>query len=181
MIEDVDMDEDVDDVVLDYKCGKERLTFKSFPQAIKSMSIKTVAQLDWKADPDNDDGGVDSSDSVFYNQLVRWTELNLTEGFTSLLRSVRSVSRTLPLVVFNQHKIFEVLKHHAERRDALYLEPVYQLLCGLAQDVQDDFLTNFYPQCIAMIADTSRLKEEPDILKSCFESFNQIVKIFHVS
>ena len=150
-------------------CTEERSTrsFKSFPQAVQEVNIKSVPHLEI-AD--------DDSKSVFYSKLDHWNDLNLTEGFHQLLKSVRDSCRTLPMVVFNQDKLFEILQCHAEKNDPMYLEPVYQLICALAQDIQADFLDKFYPSVVKMVAKTSYLKDAA-VLKSCFESFNQIIKV----
>ena len=37
-------------------------------------------------------------------------------------------------------QIFEELKSHVSKYDPLYLEPLYDLLTGLAQDVQYEFV-----------------------------------------
>ena len=48
-------------------------------------------------------------------------------------------------LVFQSHElqmfqIFEELKSHVAKYDPLYLEPLYDLLTGLAQDVQYEFV-----------------------------------------
>ena len=108
---------------------KPRPVFQSFPQAVGKINIKTVAQIDprFAASEDPHD---DESDSVFHNMLVHWSELDLSEGFGSILRKVRSLSRTLAMTVYNGDRIFTCLKEHAldkERPLELYLESLYQV------------------------------------------------------
>ena len=108
---------------------KPRPVFQSFPQAVGKINIKTVAQIDprFAASEDPHD---DESDSVFHNMLVHWSELDLSEGFGSILRRVRSLSRTLAMTVYNGDRIFACLKEHAldkERPLELYLESLYQV------------------------------------------------------
>ena len=52
---------------------------------------------------------------------------------------------------------------------------LYQLMTGLAQDLQTDFLVKYYDDLMVVVASNSHLKDA-DVLKACFESFNQIVK-----
>ena len=82
----------------------------------------------------------------------------MSEGFNELLKAVKSFS-TLPMVIFNQEKIFEILKSHIERHDPLYLEPLFDLMTGMAQDLQHSFV-KYYPDFIRLVADTSRLTKK---------------------
>ena len=154
---------------------KPRPVFQSFPKAVAATSIKTVAQLETRFSATEHDV---ESDSVFFNMLVHWSELDLSEGFGSILRIVRNLCRSLAMTVFNQDKIFTCLKTHAMEKDKpvdLYLESLYQLMTGLAQDLQTDFLNKYFDQLIEMVAVNSHLKDA-QVLKNCFESFNQIIK-----
>ena len=123
LMEDIEEEEDMMNQI------KPRPVFQSFPQAVGKINIKTVAQIDprFAASEDPHD---DESDSVFNNMLVHWSELDLSEGFGSILRRVRSLSRTLAMTVYNGDRIFACLKEHAldkERPLELYLESLYQV------------------------------------------------------
>ena len=104
-------------------------------------------------------------------------------------------------------QIFEELKSHVSKYDPLYLEPLYDLLTGLAQDVQYEFVKvrirclfqialilklridqqywenvyfqfQFYPDYIELIADsTKNTKSNALAIKAAFDSLNQVIKI----
>ena len=152
----------------------KRVSFESFPRKVQQLTLNAIPSSEIDDISLADDKCANAS--IFYTKLVHWDELNMSQGFTELKRAVHKFSN-LPMVIFNQHKILEQLTCQIKKQDPLCLEPLYDLMTGVAQDVQSDFI-KFYPIFIQLIADTSRLaKNNAFAIKAAFDSLNQVIKI----
>jgi U3 small nucleolar RNA-associated protein 20 len=81
----------------------------------------------------------ETTESFFKAALEKWVELNLSTTFTLFTREITPLSESLPIILHNQDKIFEVLYIYIDKRDALALEPLLDLLAQLAHDLGANF------------------------------------------
>ena len=71
--------------------SKRRVRFQTFSSQMKEVSVTQLPLGSHTRD-------LDGLQSASYSKLEYWNELNLTRGFNELLRSIRGIGRTLPVV-----------------------------------------------------------------------------------
>lgn len=77
--------------------------------------------------------------SYFQTAFEKWIELNLTATFTQFAKDVRPLSESLPLILHHKDQVFELLYSYIDKRDALALEPLLDLLAQFAHDLGAEF------------------------------------------
>lgn len=81
----------------------------------------------------------ETTKSFFKNSFDNWVELNLSGTFTLFVREAGPLCQSLPMIVHNKDRIFEILHAHIDKRDVLALEPLLDLLAQFAHDLGATF------------------------------------------
>lgn len=150
--------------------GKKRHHFVSFPSEAAQLNLTPVSSAirEVWADPDS------PTTSIFHSRMQHWSDLNLSESFGKFSKGVNNFS-SLPLVIHNKDKIFQKMKETILEKDELCLESMYDLCAAFALDLQQDFRP-YLDDFIELVADSAKLKNA-QIIKSCFDSLNQVIKM----
>jgi len=114
--------------------------FESFNQRIAKLDIDPIRRR--RRNEDRDDY-VQESSSYFKASLDRWKDLNLSENFTSFTQEVEPMCSSLPQLLHYNQRIFDLLESYIEKRDALSLEPLLDLLNKFAHDLGVRFEDHF--------------------------------------
>lgn len=78
-------------------------------------------------------------ESFFKSALDKWVDLNLSTTFKLFLREARPLCQSLPMVVHNKDRIFDILHSYIGKKDVLALEPLLDLLAQFAHDLGATF------------------------------------------
>lgn len=84
----------------------KRVSFKSFPRSVEQLTLNSLTSSETAPVLLEDD--TSANVSIFYSKLLHWEELNLSQGFTELVRGLRKFSN-LPLVIWNQNEVWHLI------------------------------------------------------------------------
>lgn len=105
--------------------------------------------------------------SYFHNGLERWSELNISKGFTSFKREVLSMSESLPQILHFEERIMQSLVTHIEVQDRESLEPLLDLLTAFAHDLGVRF-EKHYQKSLDMLLAIAGRKQDVDVIEWTF-------------
>lgn len=111
--------------------------FESFNERVAKLNIDPVRR---SADLD-----ADMNDATSYLQtgLMHWKDMNLSENFTNFVRQLEPVCDSLALILHHHDDIMKMLAIYIEKKDALSLEPLLDLLGRFAHDLGVRFESHF--------------------------------------
>ena len=111
--------------------------FESFNERVAKLNIDPVRR---SADLD-----ADINDATSYLQigLIHWKDMNLSENFTNFVRQLEPVCDSLALILHHHDDIMKMLAVYIEKKDALSLEPLLDLLGRFAHDLGVRFESHF--------------------------------------
>lgn len=111
--------------------------FESFNERIAKLNVDPVRR--------SHDLDADMNDTTSYLQigLMHWKDINLSENFTNFVRQLEPVCDSLALVLHHQDDIMKMLATYIEKKDALSLEPLLDLLGRFAHDLGVRFESHF--------------------------------------
>lgn len=111
--------------------------FESFNQRVAKLNIDPLRR---SGDPD-----VDINDTTSYLQtgLTKWKDMNMSENFTNFVRQLAPVCDSLAHILHHHQDIMTMLATYIEKRDALSLEPLLDLLGRFAHDLGVRFESHF--------------------------------------
>ncbi len=171
--------------------GSRRTSFQTFHQRMEEMSVPRVHlgfQHTTFADAaDNVDGidVVDLATSNFGTALLKWRELNMSENFAKLSRKAMRAGCNLKQVVHNRDVIAADLEeaskveseedNQQESGHHLHLEPVLELWCALAKDLQQDF-SPYFGRYVDVVVPAMSLKA-PEVIRAGFVGLNETLKV----
>jgi U3 small nucleolar RNA-associated protein 20 len=81
----------------------------------------------------------ETTKSFFKSSFDKWVELNLSTTFTQFVREARPLCDSLPLILHNKDRLFDVLHTYIDKRDVLAVEPLLDLLSQFAHDLGATF------------------------------------------
>ena len=139
-------------------------TFEPFTRRIARLKIDPVHAIQ-RRQP-NDDGS-DLSQSFFGAALDEWTELNLSQTFTSFQSRVGPLCENLPQLLYHADEISGLLVEHIQRKDALALEPLLSLTAHFAHDLDRGFEKHF-GSITSLVADVAASHDSPEVIEWCF-------------
>lgn len=111
--------------------------FESFNERVAKFNIDPVRR--------NHDLDADMNDTTSYLQigLVHWKDMNMSENFTNLVRQLEPLCDSLALILHHHDDIMKMLATYIEKKDALSLEPLLDLLGRFAHDLGVRFESHF--------------------------------------
>ncbi|EHY60146.1 U3 snoRNP protein [Exophiala dermatitidis] len=138
--------------------------YESFTKRISRLKIDPVHTVE-RRKPSNVD--TDLTQSFFRTALDEWSELNLSQTFTSFLNKVNPLSENLPQLLHHADTIFDLLVQHIEKKDELALEPLLSLLAHLAHDIGQRF-EQYFSRTVVLVADVAATHSSAEVIEWCF-------------
>ena len=111
--------------------------FESFNQRVAKLNIDPLRR---SHDPDV---GMDDTTSYLQIGLTKWRDMNMSENFTNFVRELEPVCDSLAHILHYHEDIMKILATYIEKRDALSLEPLLDLLGRFAHDLGVRFEPHF--------------------------------------
>ncbi|KAL4612676.1 hypothetical protein GN956_G22842 [Arapaima gigas] len=120
-----------------YHRSENTFRFQTFSERLANVNIDVIHRIDRTASYDEE------VETYFFEGLMKWRDLNLTEHFTSFVNEVLHKCQSFNLLVFHQNSIVESLKSHLRVKNSLAYQPLLDLIVQLARDLQTDFYPHF--------------------------------------
>ncbi|KAL2045037.1 hypothetical protein N7G274_002812 [Stereocaulon virgatum] len=114
--------------------------FEPFNQRIAKLNVDPIRRR--RRDEVKEDE-LQASSSYFRVSLDRWQDLNLSGTFTNFVGEVEPLCSSLPQLLHYSQRIFDILASNIEKRDAVSLEPLLDLLSNFAHDLGVRFERHF--------------------------------------
>lgn len=123
---------------------------------------------------------VDSSTESFFKQSAEhWNELNLAARYTDFIRKCSPLAQTLPMILYNADKIFELLETACLEADEHSAQSLLDLLVNFARDLGADF-EPYYERtltvCLRLIEKYQKTDEKLVIVESAFNCLAYVFK-----
>uniref|UniRef100_A0A0C9R5L4 UTP20 protein n=1 Tax=Fopius arisanus TaxID=64838 RepID=A0A0C9R5L4_9HYME len=145
--------------------------FKKFSERISEIDVDVFHRVVHKNEEFSDDE--ESLETNFHKTLQKWNVLNLTEGYKSFRKEVQQVV-TLPQLLKHKQEVIDSLTKYLKMKNAVFLQPILDLVVAVAKDLQRDFYEHF-PHFLAIIIDLLSTKD-PDILEYSFTTLAYLFK-----
>ena len=68
----------------------------------------------------------EETETFFFECLEKWSDLNLTEGYTKFCRQLGREVQSLPQLMLHRDDIIDLLYQHIHPDNVLYLEPLLE-------------------------------------------------------
>ncbi|KAJ8261988.1 hypothetical protein GJAV_G00160830 [Gymnothorax javanicus] len=120
-----------------YHKSENTFRFLTFSERLANVNIDVIHRIDRTGSYDEE------VETYFFEGLMKWRDLNLTDHFTTFLKEVINKSQSFNLLVFHQQSVVESLKTHLGVRGSLAYQPLLDLVVQLARDLQADFYPHF--------------------------------------
>lgn len=142
--------------------------FVTFSERLAKVNIDVIHRIDRTG------SYAEEVETYFYEALIKWKDLNLTEHFTTFFREVSSKSQSFNMLVFHQNTIVESLKTHLSAKNNMAYQPLLDLVIQLARDLQMDFYPHFsdFFIIITSILDT----QDTEVLEWAFTCLSYLYK-----
>jgi U3 small nucleolar RNA-associated protein 20 len=154
--------------------SSRRHHFESFNQRIAKLSIDPIRRVR-RIDVAKDD--LDSATSYFKTGLTHWRDLNLSENFTAFVRDVEPLCDSLPHILHFEEKIVDTLVEYMEKKDALSLEPLLDLVARLAHDLGVRFESHFL-RVVTLVAMVASNSSDVEVIEWSFTCLAWLFKYF---
>lgn len=149
-------------------------TYVSFTDRVASIRIDPIRRSEGKRNAVDSD-----ADSFFKNALDRWNEINLAAKYTTFAQKCAPLSLSLPMIIYNSDKIFDMLESACLETDEHSVEPLLDLLVNLARDLGSDF-EPYYERslkiCLYLIETFQRDDSKVFIVENAFNSLAYLFK-----
>ncbi|EHB06649.1 Small subunit processome component 20-like protein [Heterocephalus glaber] len=142
--------------------------FLTFAERLGNVNIDIIHRIDRTASYDEE------VETYFFEGLLKWRELNLTEHFGKFYKEVIDKCQSFNQLVYHQNEIVQSLKTHLQVRNSFAHEPLLDLVVQLARDLQTDFYPHF-PDFFVTV--TSLLEtQDTELLEWAFTSLSYLYK-----
>ncbi|XP_043092950.1 small subunit processome component 20 homolog [Puntigrus tetrazona] len=111
--------------------------FITFSERLAKVNIDVIHRIDRSGSYSEE------VETYFFEALLKWKDLNLTEHFKIFFQEVSSKSQSFNMLVFHQNAIVESLKSHLSVKNSMAVQPLLDLVVQLARDLQMDFYPHF--------------------------------------
>ena len=138
--------------------------FETFNQRIAKLKIDPIRRRHHNEVAEHD---VQETSSFLKVSLDRWKDLNLSETFTSYTREIEPLGSSLPQILHNNQRIFDTLIFYIEKRDALSLEPLLDLLSCFAHDIGVRFEDHF-SRAVTLVASLAARHGDVEVIEWSF-------------
>lgn len=142
--------------------------FLTFAERLGNVNIDIIHRIDRTASYDED------VETYFFEALLKWRELNLTEHFGKFYKEVIDKCQSFNQLVYHQNEIVHSLKTHLQVRNSFAYQPLLDLVVQLARDLQTDFYPHFedFFLTITSILET----QDTELLEWAFTSLSYLYK-----
>lgn len=124
-----------------------RHKFQSFKDRINDIKIDPHSKIGTRSHDY-------ASSSFFITTIDHWREINVSANFVECLDYLEPLSGSLPSIIHNSNKIFDVLELYIRRSDHYSLQPLLEALTQFIHDLGPDFMC-FYPRYLKIIIHVS--------------------------
>ncbi|KEF52162.1 uncharacterized protein A1O9_11789 [Exophiala aquamarina CBS 119918] len=138
--------------------------YESFTKRVSRLKIDPVHALDKRH---NEEADTNLAHSFFRVSLEEWSELNLSQTFTTFLNRVNPLCENLPQLLHHSDTIFDLLLQAIDKQDALALEPLLSLLAHLAHDLGHRFEACF-SRTVHVVSKVAAAHEKAEVVEWCF-------------
>ncbi|XP_040840145.1 small subunit processome component 20 homolog isoform X1 [Ochotona curzoniae] len=142
--------------------------FLTFAERLGNVNIDIIHRIDRTASYEEE------VETYFFEGLLKWRELNLTEHFGKFYKEVIDKCQSFNQLVYHQHEIVQSLKSHLQIKNSFAYQPLLDLVVQLARDLQTDFYPHFgdFFLTITSILET----QDTDLLEWAFTSLSYLYK-----
>uniref|UniRef100_A0A8C5L0M4 UTP20 small subunit processome component n=1 Tax=Jaculus jaculus TaxID=51337 RepID=A0A8C5L0M4_JACJA len=142
--------------------------FLTFAERLGNVNIDIIHRIDRTASYDEE------VETYFFEALLKWRELNLTEHFGKFYKEVIDKCQSFNQLVYHQNEIVQSLKTHLQIRNSFAYQPLLDLVVQLARDLQTDFYPHFQDFFVTI---TSILEtQDTELLEWAFTSLSYLYK-----
>ncbi|XP_006141449.2 small subunit processome component 20 homolog isoform X2 [Tupaia chinensis] len=142
--------------------------FLTFAERLGNVNIDIIHRIDRTASYDEE------VETYFFEGLLKWRELNLTEHFGKFYKEVIDKCQSFNQLVYHQNEIVQSLKTHLQIKNSFAFQPLLDLVVQLARDLQMDFYPHFQDFFLAI---TSILEtQDTELLEWAFTSLSYLYK-----
>uniref|UniRef100_A0A8B7UPX2 Small subunit processome component 20 homolog n=1 Tax=Castor canadensis TaxID=51338 RepID=A0A8B7UPX2_CASCN len=142
--------------------------FLTFAERLGNVNIDIIHRIDRTASYDEE------VETYFFEGLLKWRELNLTEHFGKFYKEVIDKCQSFNQLVYHQNEIVQSLKTHLQIRNSFAYQPLLDLVVQLARDLQMDFYPHFQDFFLTI---TSILEtQDTELLEWAFTSLSYLYK-----
>uniref|UniRef100_A0A8C9DME9 UTP20 small subunit processome component n=1 Tax=Prolemur simus TaxID=1328070 RepID=A0A8C9DME9_PROSS len=142
--------------------------FLTFAERLGNVNIDIIHRIDRTANYDEE------VETYFFEGLLKWRELNLTEHFGKFYKEVIDKCQSFNQLVYHQNEIVQSLKTHLQIKNSFAYQPLLDLVVQLARDLQTDFYPHFQDFFLTI---TSILEtQDTELLEWAFTSLSYLYK-----
>ncbi|XP_075407217.1 small subunit processome component 20 homolog [Tenrec ecaudatus] len=142
--------------------------FLTFAERLGNVNIDIIHRIDRTASYDEE------VETYFFEGLLKWRELNLTEHFGKFYKEVIDKCQSFNQLVYHQKEIVQSLKTHLQIKNSFAYQPLLDLVVQLARDLQTDFYPHFADFFLAI---TSILEtQDTELLEWAFTALSYLYK-----
>nr|XP_058937875.1 small subunit processome component 20 homolog isoform X2 [Kogia breviceps] len=142
--------------------------FLTFAERLGNVNIDIIHRIDRTASYDEE------VETYFFEGLLKWRELNLTEHFGKFYKEVIDKCQSFNQLVYHQNEIVQSLKTHLQVKNSYAYQPLLDLVVQLARDLQTDFYPHFQDFFLTI---TSILEtQDTELLEWAFTSLSYLYK-----
>ncbi|XP_036923704.1 small subunit processome component 20 homolog isoform X2 [Sturnira hondurensis] len=142
--------------------------FLTFAERLGNVNIDIIHRIDRTASYDEE------VETYFFEGLLKWRELNLTEHFGKFYKEVIDKCQSFNQLVYHQNEIVQSLKTHLQVKNSFAYQPLLDLIVQLARDLQTDFYPHFRDFFLTV---TSILEtQDTELLEWAFTSLSYLYK-----
>lgn len=149
-----------------------RHKFEPFSQRIAKLKIDPIRRTQ---PSDLDPTDEDSVSSSFRTSLEKWKGLNLSENFANFAREAGPLCETLPQILHHEDKLMDLLAKYIEKKDAVSMEPLLDLLARFVQDLGQRFERHF-SRSITLVASIAGSHSDFEVIEWSFTCLAYIFK-----
>ncbi|KAL1774813.1 small subunit processome component 20-like [Sigmodon hispidus] len=142
--------------------------FLTFAERLGNVNIDIIHRIDRTASYDEE------VETYFFEALLKWRELNLTEHFGKFYKEVIDKCQSFNQLVYHQNEIVQSLKTHLQIRNSFAYQPLLDLVVQLARDLQTDFYPHFEDFFLTVTAILET--QDTELLEWAFTSLSYLYK-----
>ncbi|XP_006888591.1 PREDICTED: small subunit processome component 20 homolog [Elephantulus edwardii] len=142
--------------------------FLTFAERLGNVNIDIIHRIDRTASYEEE------VETYFFEGLLKWRELNLTDHFGKFYKEVIDKCQSFNQLVYHQNEIVQSLKTHLQIKNSFAYQPLLDLVVQLARDLQTDFYPHFQDFFLTI---TSILEtQDTELLEWAFTSLSYLYK-----
>ncbi|KAI5213125.1 small subunit processome component 20 homolog [Manis pentadactyla] len=142
--------------------------FLTFAERLGNVNIDIIHRIDRTASYEEE------VETYFFEGLLKWRELNLTEHFGTFYKEVIDKCQSFNQLVYHQNEIVLSLKTHLQIKNSFAYQPLLDLVVQLARDLQTDFYPHFQDFFLTITAILET--KDTELLEWAFTSLSYLYK-----